>query len=210
MQACLLEIRGPSNRPRERAMVFCKKPQPLVLMLVLACLRGCHVLRVAIPAESYDRVAKAANPPQCDAVWRWVNPSSLVSRGRLNHNRQRFRDNGELRYSMRAFADVFGINNFHVVARGSPPAWLDTSHTRIRWWDEQERIRAFLEERNLSSHKHRLLSANSEPSKIAVAALAGHLAERFLLLDDDYFVVPQPSGSPPLNTSMFFECATRY
>ena len=153
-----------------------------------------------------------------------MNPLSLVSKGRLNHNQQRFRDNGELRYSMRAFAEVRGVRRFHVVARGSPPSWLDTSHRRVRWWDEQVRpstepgtlhrlslavplplcrhpslklpgsiprwwyeqelIAAFLTERNLTSQR-RLLSANSEPSKLAVAALAGHLAERFLLLDGE-------------------------
>ncbi|KAL1519165.1 hypothetical protein AB1Y20_003425 [Prymnesium parvum] len=63
---------------------------------------------------------------------------------------QRFRDNDELRFSMRSFADADGVQNFHVIARGDPPRWLNTSFPRIFWWDETQLLNRLRSQRGIS------------------------------------------------------------
>ena len=57
---------------------------------------------------------------ECDVVYRWYNPQ--VAKKENVANRQRYRDNGELRYSLRSFATVEGIRYFHIVSKGPPHA----------------------------------------------------------------------------------------
>ena len=151
----------------------------------------------------YEHVEKSRSPPLCDAVYRYVSPRGLVDDQRKEiGNLQRYRDNGELRFSMRSFAQVDGLRTFHVVAKGSAPDWLQTSHARVRWWDEMALLEALRLERGIES-KIKILSG--EPSKLAIALIPPEsLAERFLLLDDDYFIVP-PSAGLHLSTGLFFD-----
>ena len=91
----------------------------------------------APPLPSIDDVVLSDVALECDAVWRWVNPHSINAEAATAiHNVQRYRDNGELRYSMRSWAAVEGLRRLHTVAKGAPPSWLDASHPRIFWWNE--------------------------------------------------------------------------
>ena len=148
------------------------------------------------PSERSDRA-----PLACDIVYRYVNPTALSARDHNTiANEQRFRDNGELRYSMRSFAAMAGVQHFYVIARGAPPHWLDTSHPRIVWSDELTLLERFRVQLHI---KQPLWICNSEPSKLAITLLPG-LGERFVLVDDDYFLVPQLRGLSP-STDLFFD-----
>ena len=153
-----------------------------------------------------------SEPLPCDVVFRWVNAkdgeSALTSedcdKGRMKKglskasngecDMRRFRDNDELRFSIRSFVRLRGIQNVHVVAKGAPPAWLDVSHPRIFWHNETALLEALRVERGIARP---LAVRNGEPAKLAIAR-APHLAERFVLADDDYFIVPRaaPTGAP--------------
>ena len=101
---------------------------------------------------------------ECDVVYRWYNPQ--VAKQENVANRQRYRDNGELRYSLRSFATVEGIRYFHIVSKGPPALWLNVSHARIFYWNETR----LLEEIRLDLRITQPLNvANSEPAKLAIA-----------------------------------------
>ncbi|KAL3906079.1 MAG: hypothetical protein SGPRY_010683 [Prymnesium sp.] len=127
----------------------------------------------------------------CDAVYRWFNPLSVSTAEKsLVGQVQRYRDNDELRFSMRSFSRVSGFESFHVVARGSPPMWLDATHLRVFWWDETTLLTKLRAHRGITSP---LKVHNSEPSKLAIAYIP-NLAERFVLIDDDFFILPHHSS----------------
>ena len=111
-------------------------------------------------------------PPVCDVVYRWTNPHDIPSSAR--QMLQRYRDNGELRFSLRSFAHVRGVRHFHVVAKGAPSTWLNISHPRISWWNETSLLEMLRMERGM---RLPLDVVNSEPAKLAIARIAG-LAER--------------------------------
>ena len=74
-----------------------------------------------------------------------------------------------------------------------------------------ERDEAANELRTLRGITRPLRVFNSEPAKLAVARIP-NLADRFLLVDDDYFAIPQRTstrcaGVPCLSTRMFFDAA---
>ena len=122
---------------------------------------------------------------ECDAVWRWAGSGTntkMLQRHRHAMNPQRYRDNGELRYSMRSFAAVRGIRLFHIIAREAPD-WLNLTHPRIRWWSEQKIVSRVCAMHNFSCQRG--FAHTSEPTKLAAAALP-ELAERFIFIDDDY------------------------
>ena len=109
---------------------------------------------------------------------------------------------------MRSFAGMQGVRYLHTVAKGQPPSWLDVTHPRIFWWSE---TRLLNELRTLRGITRPLRVFNSEPAKLAVARIP-NLADRFLLVDDDYFAIPQRTskrcaGVPCLSTRMFFDAA---
>ena len=91
-----------------------------------------------MPEDSRAAVTPSSAPAWiCDIVYRWVNPASLREQQQTNiGNAQRWRDNDELRLSMRSWAHVEGLRTFHVMAKGHPPGWLDPTNPRVRWWNE--------------------------------------------------------------------------
>jgi len=158
--------------------------------------------------------------PNIDAVYRWVNPRRLSQHQRAAiGNAQRYRDNAELRFSLRSFHRVHGFRHFHIVGGGEAPAWLRADHPRVRYWEETWLLQRLVSERKLStagslpgspllgsiierddstdwgsleSAARQLIRRirSSEPAKLAIAYIP-QLADRFLLLDDDMFAIPQ-------------------
>ena len=130
---------------------------------------------------------------ETDVVYRWKNPGE----GSHGESLNRYRDNGELRFSMRSFALLKGVRFFHIIASGAPPKWLNLSHPRVFWWNETAMLDDLRQERGITEP---LAVANSEPSKLVVARVP-NLAPRFILTDDDYFIYPRPDAS----TRLFFD-----
>jgi hypothetical protein len=130
---------------------------------------------------------------EADVVYRWKNPRS----GSSGEAVQRYRDNGELRFSLRSFGQMQGARFFHIIAQGPPPSWLNLSHPRIFWWNETTLLNDLRQERKIVKP---LAVANSEPSKLVVARVP-NLAPRFILTDDDYFLFPRHGSS----TRLFFD-----
>jgi hypothetical protein len=130
---------------------------------------------------------------ETDVVYRWKNPGEGSHGEALN----RYRDNGELRFSMRSFALLKGVRFFHILASGAPPSWLNLSHPRVFWWNETALLDDLRQERGITEP---LDVANSEPSKLVVARVP-NLAPRFILTDDDYFIYPRPDAS----TRLYFD-----
>ena len=145
------------------------------------------------------KVTLSSRVLECDLVYRWVSPQ--IAKGSVS-NPQRYRDYGELRYSMRSFAQLAGVRNLHVLAKGSPPGWLNISHPRIFWWNET----IFLEELRLAlGITTALRVANSEPAKLAIARIP-NLSERFILVDDDILLIPRaPNSTVVMSTHIFFD-----
>ena len=156
-------------------------------------------LKATSNGHNWKRLSFSPTIIICDAVYRWVNPLSSKKGNKLEQI-ARYRDNNELRYSMRSFAQVEGIRHFHIVAKGPPPIWLNTSHRRIFYHNETRLLDELRVARGIQSP---LAVYNSEPAKLAIARIPD-LAERFLLVDDDYYIIPQP---PPaiLSTRLFFD-----
>lgn len=103
----------------------------------------------------------------CDVVYRWVNPSSITpSIANKIRNQQRYRDNDELRFSMRSFAGMQGVRYLHTVAKGEPPSWLDVTHPRIFWWSETR----LLNELRILRGIHSACSTASQPSWLSRAS----------------------------------------
>ena len=153
------------------------------------------------PVESFDLIPKSNEVPLCDIIYRWVDPLSVNQK--LRHS-ERVRDNGELRFSMRSFALLHGVRRFHIVGRGERPGWL-VQHERVSFWRETELLQQLLAALNISIDATSVLS-NSEVSKLVIPLVPG-IAERFLLVDDDYFIIPQTSPQPQLSTRLFFDLA---
>ena len=126
--------------------------------------------------------------PSCDIVYRYVNPDeykTVTNSGVQTVFTQRVRDNDELRYSLRSFMAVQGIETFHVLAHGMPPMWLNASHQRIRWWDEMVFFEQLRNERNITKQ---INVHNSEPAKLVVALLPG-LAARLEMTPSTHALV---------------------
>ena len=132
---------------------------------------------------------------ETDVVYRWKSPDE----GSHGEAFNRYRDNGELRFSMRSFALLKGVRFFHIIASGTPPSWLNLSHPRVFWWNETAMLDDFRQERGITEP---LAVANSEPSKLVVARVL-NLAPRFILTDDDYFIYQRRDAS----TRLFFDKA---
>lgn len=90
----------------------------------------------------------------------------------------RFRDNGELRYSMRSvFQYCDWVRNIILVTDSQVPDWLDTTHPRIRMVDHAE---LFKGEGNLPTY-------NSHAIASRIHHIEG-LSERYLIMNDDVFI----------------------
>jgi hypothetical protein len=134
---------------------------------------------------------------QCDSpidiVYLWVNGSDPAWRGKRRRAAQRlsvghrsalglhgnvegrFRDNGELRYSLRALEQFFPEHgHVYVVTDGQTPAWLRPSD-RLTLVDHRDLIPATrlptFDSGNIESYIHRIPA----------------LSERFIYLNDDVF-----------------------
>ena len=129
-----------------------------------------------------------------DALYRWINPAAgakkLIQCLLVNPNSyidqmncvQRFRDNGELQYSLRSIFRYAGwIRRIHILAEGDPPEWLRVGG-RIAWVDAVALMKTYGQEPQL----------NSETQKLYFTAVPG-LAEKFIAFDDDWFLGDETS-----------------
>ena len=125
-----------------------------------------------------------------DVIYTWVDGSDPVHAAKrtayLAEQRNihdnglapaRFRDNDELRYSLRSL-ELFApwIRNIILVTDNQSPAWLDKTHHKIRIVDHKE----FIPERFLPTF-------NSHVIEAYLHKIPG-LAEHYLYLNDDVFL----------------------
>lgn len=146
-------------------------------------------------ARSFDVLLKTnifEHTEPIDAVYMWVDgndPAWQERRRRVlaeqtgaispdSAHESRFRDNGELRYSLRSIHEHCDwIRNIILVTDDQVPAWLNVDHERIRIVDHRE----------LFGDAGRLPTFNSH----AIAARLHHidgLSERYLIFNDDVFI----------------------
>ncbi len=145
-----------------------------------------------------------------DAVYTWVNGDDPEVRAALESRRQgpvdvhssgvrRFRDNGELRYSLRSLEQhAPWVRNVVIVHSGAPPAWLDTTRPGLRTVRHEE----------IFPDHAALPTFNSWAIELTLHLIPG-LSRRFLYLNDDFFLVRDtppawflPADGPP---RFFFE-----
>lgn len=136
--------------------------------------------------------------PQIDAVYTWVNGSDPVwfaemeyykSRFQKEHgisenttdtssSRNRFRDNDELRYSLRSLdQNAPWIHHIYIVTNGQVPSWLDTSNPRISVVTHEE----------IFANKEALPTFSSPAIELNLHHIEG-LGEYFLYFNDDVFL----------------------
>jgi hypothetical protein len=123
-----------------------------------------------------------------DALYRWINPAAgakkLIQCLLVNPNPtigqmncvQRYRDNGELKYSLRSvwrFAPW--IRRIHILGEGDPPEWLRIGG-KISWVDSIALMKSCGQEPQ----------PNSETQRLYMTAVPG-LSEKFICSDDDSF-----------------------
>jgi len=113
--------------------------------------------------EKRQRTAEKLSPSKRGAMARWGNVES------------RFRDNDELRYSLRALERFFpGHGHVYLVTDGQRPSWLDASN-RLTVIDHRDLIPAALlptfDSGNIESYIHRI----------------PNLSERYFYFNDDVF-----------------------
>jgi hypothetical protein len=127
-----------------------------------------------------------------DAVYTWVDGSDPEFRRSLRtHSQaegsppfplsvdpQRFRDNGELRYSLRSL-EAFApwVRKIYLVTNGQIPEWLDTSNKRI----------SIITHRMIFGDTSHLPTFNSNAIELQLHKIP-HLSRRFLYFNDDCFL----------------------
>lgn len=150
------------------------------------------------------------NSEPIDVVYLWVDGTDPETKDNLERfrldptlrDRQghcRFRDNGELRYSLRALDQhAPWIHNVFIVHGGGAPSWLDRSNARIRTVRHEE----------IFPDAAVLPSFNSYAIELNLHRIPG-LSRKFIYLNDDFFIsrdTPfawfQPSNGLP---RFFFE-----
>ncbi len=124
-----------------------------------------------------------------DAVYTWVDGSDPPFREsflrRLSESPQpdaaaarRFRDNGELRYSLRSLAAFAPwVRRVHIVTNGQVPAWLAPQGDRLR----------IVTHEMLFPDPARLPTFNSHAIELLLHRIPG-LSRRFLYFNDDCFL----------------------
>ncbi|WP_238230320.1 hypothetical protein [Methylobacterium sp. WL9] len=135
--------------------------------------------------ENVDSVESGA----IDIIYRWINPEiGLAKQRQIIANEpiyyiggtnciNRYRDNHELKYSLRSVAEYAEwARAIYIIGEGPPPNWLLIRHP-IVWIDLDE----LLEANSLKPQP------NSELQKLCFAKIDG-LAERFICFDDDWFL----------------------
>ena len=143
-----------------------------------------------------------------DAVYTWVNGDDPELRAALQRWRQgpvdvhssgvrRFRDNGELRYSLRSLEQhAPWVRNVVIVHAGAPPAWLDTACAGLRTVRHEE----------IFPDPTVLPTFNSWAIELNLHLIRG-LSRRFLYLNDDFFLArdtPRSWFLPPDGPPRFF------
>lgn len=89
-----------------------------------------------------------------------------------------FRDNGELRYSLRSLHQFAPwVRRIHIVTNGQIPSWLDTSHGKI----------AVVTHDMIFDNAAHLPTFNSNAIEMQLHKISG-LSKRFLYLNDDVFL----------------------
>ena len=125
-----------------------------------------------------------------DAIYTWVDGSDPAHKERREHYRKqqagihdnalepaRFRDNQELRYSLRALEQFAPwVRRIYIITDRQQPAWLARDHPRIRIVDHRE----FIPEAYLPTF-------NSHVIEAYLHNLPG-LSEHYLYLNDDVFL----------------------
>jgi len=144
----------------------------------------------AVVDESQAGLAAAA-PEPIDVVYTWVNGADPAFQQRLQQalqaypgpilptaaSRQRFRDSGELRYSLRSLqAFVPWVRHVYLVTNGQVPPWLDTSSGRI----------SVVTHEAIFSDRSCLPTFNSNAIEMYLHRIP-QLSQRFLYLNDDLF-----------------------
>lgn len=127
-----------------------------------------------------------------DIVYTWVDANDsrfkdqlrkfLDPAGPLIHaqaiNPERFRDNGELRCSLRS-VEAFApwVRRIHIVTNGQTPRWLKTNDKRIR----------IVSHDMIFTNRAYLPTYNSNAIELQIHKIP-NLSRRFLYLNDDYFL----------------------
>lgn len=143
--------------------------------------------------QSRRRLAAMKSPLQAvnspiDAVYLWVDggdPQWIARKQAAqgldydehSHHLARFRDRGELRYSMRSLlVNAPWIRHIYLVTDAQVPEWLDVSSTRITVIDHRE---IFCSEGGIPNF-------NSQAIASRVHRIPG-LAEQYIIMNDDVF-----------------------
>jgi hypothetical protein len=135
-----------------------------------------------------------------DAVYLWVDGDDPAWRRRLAeavaaggvepsaYDPARFRDRGELRYSLRSL-EMYApwIRHIHIVTAGQVPAWLTREHPRVSVVDHAD----------IAGDTLRRPSFSSRAISTALHRIDG-LAEHFIYFNDDFFL-----GRPVAPTTFF-------
>jgi hypothetical protein len=159
-----------------------------VLSRIHPHIKGCGQCAGRIP----DLSTRFSGMPEpvfpVDAVVTWVNGTDpeygekirqaqkmFCPGGRIEAGR--YRDNGELRYSLRALnSHAPWLRTIHLVTDGQRPAWLRADHPKIRVTDHREFIPAEF-----------LPTFNSHVIEAFLHRLPG-LAEHYIYFNDDVFL----------------------
>jgi hypothetical protein len=143
-----------------------------------------------------------------DAVYLWVDGGDPELQATLERFRQgpiesdsaggrRFRDNGELMYSLRSLErHAPWVHNVFIVHAGNPPSWLDTTHPGLRLVRHEE----------IFPDTSVLPIFNSYAIELNLHRIPG-LSRRFLYLNDDLFLArdtPLAWFQPPDGLPRFF------
>ena len=136
-----------------------------------------------------------------DLVYMWVDGNDPEWRAKRNQyingdakkttegvDDARWRDNEELRYSLRSVEKFASwINHIYIVTDGQCPAWLDSSHPKITIVDHKEIMPA-----------EALPTFNSQAIESCIYKIKG-LSERFIVGNDDTMFVQECSPATFFN-----------
>ena len=127
-----------------------------------------------------------------DVVYLWVDGSDPGFQKELKRNlnkessffkecdtnQQRYRDNGELRYSLRSL-ELYApwVNNIYIVTNGQVPSWLDVTHKKI----------ILVTHEQIFPDRSCLPTFNSCAIEMQLHRIPG-LSRRFLYMNDDLFL----------------------
>lgn len=137
-----------------------------------------------------------------DAVYTWVDgadPALAAKRAKYlppqerraweSHGPSLYRDNHELRYSLRSLAAYAPwVRHIFIATDGQVPAWLNTEHEKIRIVDHRKFI----------PHEY-LPTFSSRPIEAHLHRIPG-LAEQYIFLNDDFFLAA-PCGKETFFTA---------